>query len=134
MWFSSSIRSSFPSTSVLAPISYCPKLIFLFPAHIVAHRFLRRPHDGGPASPNVQARTTRRPPLWCNQGRIFDDDETILFISPALFEPSFGGRASISSFPPPFRQVIRYYCLIYQCPTTFPRRTLPFAFFASRYG
>ena len=51
MWFISFYPLLFPLQH-LCPRTHFPlsEALFLFPAHIVAHRLLRRPHDGGTAS------------------------------------------------------------------------------------
>jgi hypothetical protein len=77
----------------LFPQFLCPRTYFalskafLFPDHIVAHRLSRRPHDGASASPTftLGGRCGYFP--WCDKGRVFDDDESILFVplpAPAL--------------------------------------------------
>jgi len=65
----------------------CPRTYFalsksnlLFPVHIVAHRLLRRPHDGASASPTFTlGGRCGYFPLVRFKGRVFDDDESILF-------------------------------------------------------
>lgn len=69
--------------------------------------------------------------LWCYKGRVFDDDETILFTSPALFGPSLGGTR-IHIFHPftrPFDDIVQF--------TNARRRFLDgllFAFFVPWHG
>jgi len=76
------------------------KAFSLFPGYIVAHRLLRRPHDGGPAKPNVYARRT----MWISSfGAIRAEFLMKTTYLPRLtsFGPSFGGRASIIFLFPP---------------------------------
>jgi len=69
--------------------------------------------------------------LWYYKGGVFDDDETILFTSPALFGPSLVRRASISScIPSPGHSLILFNLSI---PDDILDGLL-FAFFVSWHG